>query len=40
MKIKEELIFLDGFLFYLQQNHLVYECKVDLFTFNNNKILK
>ena len=29
-----------GFLFYLQQNHLVYECKVDSFTFNNKKILK
>ena len=29
-----------GFFFYLQQNHLVYECKVDSFTFNNNKILK
>ena len=24
-----------GFFFYLQQNHLVYECKVDSFTFNN-----
>ena len=29
-----------GFFFYLQQNHLVYECKVDSFTFNNKKILK
>ena len=28
------------FFFYLQQNHLVYECKVDSFTFNNEKILK
>ena len=28
-----------GFFFYLQQNHLVYECKVDSFTFNNKKIL-
>ena len=27
-------------MFYLQQNHLVYECKVDSFTFNNKKILK
>ena len=26
-----------GFFFYLQQNHLVYECKVDSFTFNNKK---
>ena len=29
-----------GFFFYLQKNHLVYECKVNLFTFNNKKILK
>ena len=29
-----------GFFFYLKQNHLVYECKVDSFTFNNKKILK
>ena len=29
-----------GFFFYLQQNHLVYECKVDSFTFSNKKILK
>ena len=29
-----------GFFFYLQQNHLVYECKVDSFTFNNKEILK
>ena len=29
-----------GYFFYLQQNHLVYECKVDSFTFNNKKILK
>ena len=29
-----------GFFFYLQQNHLVYECKVNLFIFNNKKILK
>ena len=29
-----------GFFFYLQQNHLVYECKVDSFTFDNKKILK
>ena len=29
-----------GFFFYLQQNHLVYECKVDSFTFNNKKIIK
>ena len=29
-----------GFFFYLQQNHLVSECKVDSFIFNNKKILK
>ena len=26
-----------GFFFYLQQNHLVYECKVDSFNFDNKK---
>ena len=34
------LSFNRGFLFYLQQNHLVYECKVDSFIFNNKKISK
>ena len=29
-----------GFFFYLQQSHLVYECKVDLFNFDKKKILK
>ena len=29
-----------GFFFYLQQNHLVYERKVDSFNFDNKKILK
>ena len=29
-----------GFFFYLQQNHLVYECKVGSFIFDNKKILK
>ena len=28
------------FVFYLQQNHLVYECKVGSFNFDNKKILK
>ena len=28
-----------GFFFYLQQNHLVYEFKVNSFIFNNKKIL-
>ena len=29
-----------GFFFYFQQSHLVYECKVDSFNFDNKKILK
>ena len=29
-----------GFFYYLQQNNLVYECKVDSFVFNNKKISK
>ena len=29
-----------GFFFYLQKNHLVYECKVGSFIFNNKKISK
>ena len=29
-----------GFFFHLQQSHLVYECKVDSFNFDNKKILK
>ena len=29
------LSILRGFFFYLQQNHLVYECKVNSFIFNN-----
>ena len=34
------LSFNRGFFFYLQKIHLVYECKVDSFIFNNNKISK
>ena len=34
------LSFNRGFFFYLQQNHLVYECKVDSFIFNNKKVSK
>ena len=34
------LSFNRGFFYYLQQSHLVYECKVDSFNFNNKKILK
>ena len=29
-----------GFFYYLQQNNLVYECKVDSFVFDNKKISK
>ena len=29
-----------GFFYYLQQNHLVYECKIDSFIFDNKKISK
>ena len=35
-----EVSIFGGFFFYLQQNHLVYECKVDSFIFDNKKILK
>ena len=28
-----------GFFFYLQQSHLVYQCKIDSFNFDNKKIL-
>ena len=37
---ERELNIFRGFLFYLQQNHLVYECKVGSFTFNNKNISK
>ena len=29
-----------GFFYYLQQSHLVYECKIDSFNFTNKRILK
>ena len=38
--MKEDLVFSEVFFFYLQQNHLVYECKVNSFIFDNKKILK
>ena len=38
--MKGDLVFLEAFSFYLQQNHLVYECKVDSFTFDNKRMLK
>ena len=34
------LSFNRGFFYYLQQSHLVYECKVDSYNFNNEKILR
>ena len=34
------LSFNRAFFFYLQKNHLVYECKVNSFIFNSKKILK
>ena len=37
---ERELSIFRGFFFYLQKNHLVYECKVSSFIFNNKKILK
>ena len=37
---ERELRISRGFFFYLQKNHLLYECKVNSFTFNNKKILK
>ena len=37
---ERELSIFRGFFFYLQKNHLFYECKVDSFTFDNKKILK
>ena len=35
--MKENLVFSEVFFFYLQQNHLVYGCKVDSVNFNNKK---
>ena len=35
---ENELSIFRGFFFYLQKNHLVYECKVNSFIFNNKKI--
>ena len=37
---ERELSIFRGFFFYLQKNHLVYECKVNSFTFNNKKNIK
>ena len=40
LALEKGLSFNRGFLYYLQQSYLVYECKIDSFTFNNKKILK
>ena len=37
---ERELSIFRGFFFYLQKFHLVYECKVNSFIFNNKKISK
>ena len=37
---ERQLSIFRGFFFYLQQNHLLYECKVNSFIFNNKKISK
>ena len=37
-KNQREISFNRGFFYYLQQNYLVYECKVNSFAFNNKKI--
>ena len=37
---ERELSIFRGFFFYLQKNHLVYECKVNSFIFTNKKISK
>ena len=37
---ERDLNFNRGFFYYLQQSHLVYECKIDSFNFDNKKILK
>ena len=37
---ERELSIFRGFFFYLQKNHLVYECKVGSFIFNDKKISK
>ena len=37
---ERELSIFRGFFFYLQQNHLVYECKVNSFIFDNKRISK
>ena len=37
-EVQKEISFNRGFFYYLQQNYLVYECKINSFAFNNKKI--
>ena len=37
--VQKEISFNRGFFYYLQQSYLVYECKVNSFSFNNKKII-
>ena len=37
-EVQKEISFNKGFFYYLQQNYLVYECKVNSFAFNGKKI--
>ena len=37
-EVQKEISFNRGFFYYLQQSHLVYECKVNSFVFNGKKI--
>ena len=37
-EVQKEISFNRGFFYYLQQNYLVYECKVNSFAFNDKKI--
>ena len=38
MKMKEVLVFTEGFFYYTQQSYLVYECKRWPFSYTNNEI--
>ena len=38
--MKENLVFLEVFSFIFKKSHLIYECKVNSFIFNNKKISK
>ena len=38
LALEKGVSFNRGFFYYLQQSYLVYECKIDSFTFNDKKI--